>query len=76
MSKFEEAIKCPNCVYSLPKEVLADETLSLDEKMQILKQWEQDARQILTADEENMVGDSPSLLNRVMLAIESLEKNK
>ncbi len=73
MNDFEQAIKCPACVYSLPQEVLDDESLNKEQKIQILKQWEQDACQIITADDENMVGDSPCMLNRVKLALAELE---
>lgn len=72
MSKFDDALKCPVCVYNLPQEVLEDTQLNTTQKNQILQQWEQDALQILTADEENMVGDSPSMLNRVKIALNKL----
>ena len=72
MSKFEDAIKCPVCVYSLPQEVLDDPSLNKSQKIQILQQWEQDALQIITADEENMVGESPCMLNRVKIALSKL----
>lgn len=73
MSDFEKAIKCPSCVYSEPQEVLDDSSINQDQKIQILKQWEQDALQIMHADEENMAGDDPSFLNRVKLALASLD---
>lgn len=73
MNDFEQAIKCPACVYSFPQEVLDDELLNKEQKNQILRQWEQDAHQIITADDENMVGDSPCMLNRVKLALAELE---
>ena len=73
MNNFEKASKCPSCIYNEPQEVLDDESTSKEQKIHILKQWEQDAHQILTADEENMAGDTPSFLNRVRVALASLE---
>ena len=73
MSKFEKALKCPTCVYNIPQELLDDDSLTKDEKVQILKQWEIDARHIITADDENMVGDNPCMLNRLILALAELE---
>ena len=74
MNKYEQALKCPVCVYTLPQQVLDDKSLTATKKIKILQQWEQDARLIATADGENMVGDSPSMLNRVKVALYTLKK--
>lgn len=74
MSKFEEALNNPHSVYALPKEVVADASLTKEQKLKVLIQWEYDARELMVADEENMTAeDSPSLLNRVLNAIHELD---
>ena len=72
MSDFKRAMRDPSWVYQYPKDVVADESLTLEQKTQILNQWECDAQQILTADEENMAGDSDSMLQRVRHALAEL----
>ena len=73
MTCVETALADPSSVYKEPAEVLLDKELTKEQKLEVLRQWEFDAREILMADEENMVGDSPSMLHRVLEAIESLK---
>jgi hypothetical protein len=74
MSYIDKALADPSSVYKKPVDILADEDLTDEQKLGVLRQWECDARQILMADEENMVGDSPSMLHRVLECIEKLRK--
>lgn len=69
MSKFEQALRNPTNVYRYPKDLLEDESLSLDEKLKILQQWKVDAYELMIAEEENMGGDGPTMLSRVTRAI-------
>jgi len=71
-NNFEKALIDPTTVYEQPQDVLLDETLSKDEKLKILKQWEYDARGLLVAEEENMPGDASSMLQRILAAIHEL----
>ncbi len=73
MTYIEKALADPSSVYKVPKEVLSDTELTEDQKLEVLRQWEFDAREILMADEENMVGDSPSMLHRVLECIDKLK---
>ena len=74
MTDVHKAIRDPSSVYQLPSDVLKDDSLSHDDKLKILRQWEYDAKEILRADEENMVGNTDSMLCRVLQAIRELEK--
>ncbi|MFO7812132.1 MAG: hypothetical protein R6V21_04115 [Pelovirga sp.] len=72
MSKDKSLIN-PADIYHDPNQVLQDESLTQEEKMKILKQWEYDARELEVAEEENMAGDAPSMLGEVLKAILKLE---
>jgi hypothetical protein len=69
----EESLINPTDVYSEPNEVLQDASLTRQQKMKILKQWEYDARELEVAEEENMEGNAPSLLREVLMAIVKLD---
>ena len=73
MTNFNQAMKDPASVYSSPREVVKDENLTKAQKLEILHQWETDARLLQVAEEENMAGgDESTMLSRVRRAIESL----
>jgi hypothetical protein len=73
MTDFKNALLSPTSFYKVPDEVVHDESLSLEQKIGILRQWEYDARDMLVAEEENMIGDSSSsMLSRVLIALKSL----
>lgn len=63
----------PADVYRAPNEVLQDASLTQEQKMEILKQWEYDARELEVAEEENMAGDAPSMLREILMAIVKLD---
>ena len=73
MTDFEKAMRDPSKAYNQPKDVLEDDSLDRDQKLKILKQWEFDANELITAEEENMPGDAAPMLNRVKRALEELE---
>lgn len=76
MSKFEQALLNPTNIYQKPMDVVHDESLSRDQKIQILRQWEYDARELQVAEEENMPELTPrekgSMLSRVLEALNEL----
>ncbi|MGM0679122.1 MAG: hypothetical protein ACQESY_04560, partial [Pseudomonadota bacterium] len=55
-SEFERAIKDPTLVYRRPADVLGDPHLSDEQRLQILKRWDQDQRELQVAQEEGMSG--------------------
>jgi hypothetical protein len=42
--------------YSHPEKILQDQSLTKDQKIKRLQEWDQDLRQLLVASEENMPG--------------------
>ncbi len=75
MKDIDKAMKDPASVYSSPRAVLKDEDLIKAQKLEILCQWETDARLMQVAEEENMAGgeDETTMLGRIMRAIHKLE---
>lgn len=75
MSHYQEALMDPHVIYHYPKDVLADTSLSRNQKINVLKQWQIDAKSLLVADEENMAGAdlSENMLSRVMRALDQLK---
>jgi hypothetical protein len=51
----------PATAFKKPSDVVGDSTLSHDEKKQALNNWEQDARQLMTASNEGMPGREEGL---------------
>lgn len=72
MRDFEKAMRDPAGVYKSPENVLKDETLTKEQKIKILRQWEYDARDLMVAEEENMPGGEENMLNRVLEALHQL----
>lgn len=42
--------------YAHPEEILQDQSLSREQKIKKLQEWDQDLRQLMVASEENMPG--------------------
>jgi hypothetical protein len=75
MSNFERAMRDPKSLYEFPRDVLADESLTKAEKIEVLKQWGVDAHLLSVAEEENMPsdsGDAPNMLNRIKRCLAKL----
>ncbi len=51
-----DKIEHPQSHYDTPAQLLEDRALSVEEKLDALNIWEQDARQMLTASNEGMPG--------------------
>ena len=69
----KKALLDPTSVFTRPEDVLAEASLSRDQKIQILRRWEYDARELEVADDENMSGGSPDVLDRVLDALRRLD---
>ncbi len=73
MKDVEKAKLDPASVYSSPQEVLSDSSISREDKIDILRRWEYDVREIMVAEEENMPpDDSAALLEEILAALEKL----
>ena len=53
---FERALLNPAREFAHPKDVLADMSLTLEQKVKVLRRWEYDALELEVAEEENMGG--------------------
>lgn len=73
--KINKAKENPTKVFDTPKEVVAAD-LPQATKEEILKNWEDEARQLQAATDENMGGGEPSRLEEVRQAIDKLEKQR
>jgi hypothetical protein len=56
-----DKIEHPQSYYATPDELIEDRALSFEEKLDALKIWEQDARQMLTASNEGMPGSDEGI---------------
>jgi len=56
---FNKALADPASIFKGPDEVIASKELSRDQKIQILRRWEYDVRELQVADEEGMTAPKP-----------------
>ena len=72
MIDIEKALLDPSSVFSGTEDVLSAEGLSREQRIEILKRWEYDARELDVATEENMPGTNSSCLQDVIKALDKL----
>jgi hypothetical protein len=71
----DQAVRDPSATFATPAAVVQREDLSRTRKIEILRRWEQDARALEVADEENMGGErtvTVSVLQEVREALRAL----
>ena len=77
MIDVKKAMLNPMMVFKDPKEVVASEELTRDQKIEILRCWEYDARQLEVAEEEaGMANDHPEMFDLVVEALHTLGVNR
>ena len=68
-----KAMLDPTMVFDDPSDVLADKDLTHDQKVEILRRWEYDARELEVAEEEaGMAVLQPEIFDRVVQALHEL----
>ncbi len=73
MIDVKKAMLDPTMVFKDPNEVVANDELNRDQKIEILRRWEYDARQLEVAEEEAGMGvRRPEMLGRVFQALHTL----
>jgi hypothetical protein len=72
VTDLEKALLDPAGVFKTPGDVVQKSDLSRDQKIQILRRWEYDARELQVADEESMTGPQTTSLDAVLAALRSL----
>ena len=74
MIDLEKAMLDPTMVFKDPKDVVANVELTRDQKIEILRRWEYDARQLEVAEEEAwMAVRRPDMFDRVIQALHALD---
>jgi len=74
MIDIDKALHNPANVFETPDEVLKAEELSREQKIEILRRWEFDARELQVAEEENMIGTNADILGQIMRALLQLDE--
>ncbi len=69
---YDRALLSPSSVFDRPMDVVATDSMTSLQKMEILKRWEAEARDLEVADAEAMSGGEPSRLPDVRVAIDLL----
>ena len=73
MIDVKKAMLDPTMVFKDPNEVVANDELNRDQKIEILRRWEYDAHQLEVAEEEAGMGvRRPEILDQVIQALHTL----
>lgn len=68
-------MKNPNAYFESLTVFCAEDSISNDQKIEILCQWEYDARELAVAEEEGMSGGPPDKLHEILEALRQLGIN-
>ena len=68
----KQAYLDPGSVFTSPEELCESAGLSGEAKIDLLKRWADDARELEVAEAEGMVGGEISLLARILAALNAL----
>jgi len=72
-----QAMLDPTMVFKEPKEVVASNELTRDQKIEILRRWEYDAHQLEVAEEEaGMTVRRPEMFDLVVQALHALDAER
>jgi len=73
MMDLKKAMLDPTSVFKDPEEVVANDELNHDQKIEILRRWEYDTRELEVAEEEaGMAVRRPDMFDRVIQALHTL----
>jgi hypothetical protein len=72
MIAIEKALTDPASVFKTPEEVLANDELTREQKIEILRRWEYDARELQVAEDEGLEGPQPVTLSAVLEALRAI----
>ena len=67
--QLDKAMLEPATIFPTPEDVLREESLTTEQKVEILSRWEYQAADEAVALEEGMPGDDSDLLYRILTAI-------
>lgn len=69
---FVAALQNPQAFFAEPRDVTDDRQLSREQKLEVLRRWEQDALRLSESEAEGMGGGEENMLGRVKQAIQTL----
>jgi len=69
---YDRALLSPTSVFERPMDVVATDSMTAGQKLEVLKRWEAEARDLENALAENMGGGEPSKFADVRAAIDLL----
>ena len=69
---YDQALLTPQKIFDLPMEVVETESLTIRQKLKVLKRWEADAHDLEVASDESMTGGERSRFGEVRTAIHEL----
>jgi hypothetical protein len=74
MIDINKALTNPSAIFRTPQEVVESNDLSREQKIDVLRRWEYDARELQVADEEGMAPADPQpvVLDGILDALRSL----
>jgi hypothetical protein len=72
MTDIDKALLDPTSVFKAPEDVLKARDITREQKIEILRRWEYDARELQVADDESMTGGNNNLLQRVLESLSAL----
>lgn len=72
MTDIDKALLDPTSVFKAPEDVLKALDITREQKIEILRRWEYDARELQVADDESMTGGNNNLLQRVLESLSAL----
>lgn len=76
MTKIKKAMLDPASEFKSPSQVIKDHNLSRDQKIEILRRWEYDARELDVAEEESMIGTNNNILDEILNALRELNADE
>jgi hypothetical protein len=74
-SKYRRALRTPSEVYGRPAEVLRDETLDDNQRLEVLRHWEAEAIQLQESEGEGLGGGERSLLSEIKRTLAELQRD-
>jgi hypothetical protein len=73
MVDFDTAKCDPASVFATPEAVLQSTEFDREQKIEILRSWAYDAKEMAVADQENMSGGENDLMERILAALHQLD---
>jgi hypothetical protein len=70
--EMQHALSDPAVVFQDPEAVVRHPSLTLEQKIRILRNWKLDASRLVESEGEGMMGQDAPMLHRVGVALEAL----